>query len=351
MDSTALVGLGQDFNTLGGSDSVDAKDILTLFAGTPIRALSPFPYWNIPIIGQYLDGLGWAHKRLRDSMSRIIDAQQQQNNNQTTSAGSDTFVKKVVEQNQQNSSFHRGCIIGNMITIFFAGSDSSMSTLCSIVQTLAQDETNLQEEIYSEIIHALPDDLDEVTLEDLGPDRIPRLMALLYEVLRFYTPFPNILLYTDEEIPFCGTTLAKGTHIFALLRYVMKNPHTAAKDVPLGPNGEPSTVFCPRRYLLTGGDGSGGVDDCAPMVSVRVPERNSTSFLSFGHGSRVCLGKALAEASIALTVATLVRTFTMKLAPNHAPIGRIKMLAEVPDVDIRVMFTPRETPTTTNTSS
>lgn len=70
--------------------------------------------------------------------------------------------------------------------------------------------------------------------------------------------------------------------------------------------------------------------------------RNSTSYLPFGFGSRECLGRAYSEASMTLTIAALIKTFEMKLAPDHAPIGRTKVLAEVPDIDVRVEFGERE---------
>uniref|UniRef100_A0A7S1D2W7 Cytochrome P450 n=1 Tax=Cyclophora tenuis TaxID=216820 RepID=A0A7S1D2W7_CYCTE len=114
----------------------------------------------------------------------------------------------------------------------------------------------------------------------------------------------------------------------------MTNSHSPAKGVPLGPNGEKPDVFCPRRYLT-----SATTDG---RIGVSVPPRNSTSFLSFGHGSRVCPGKGLADATISLTVATLIKHFEMRLAPNHAPIGRTKLVSEIPDIDIRILFSPRD---------
>ena len=328
MDSTGLTVFGLDFDCLRTSGSVEAKDFLTLLGGVSVRALSPIPFWNIPFVGQYLDGLGWARQRLTNRMNEKIEEQIRGEQQQSSS----TFIQKTIDYSLKDASFNRSHIVGNMLTIVFAATDSTMSTHMTAVQKLAEDKTGLQQELLEEINQALPRDLSDVSLEDLQPEKLPKLKAFLYEVLRWYSPFPFMLLQANEAIPFCGTTLEKGTAIFTLLRYVSKNPHAPAKNIPLGPNGEPATEYCPRRFWKRDNGGK---------VTAIIPPRNSTSYLAFGHGSRVCLGKSFSEETLTLTLATLIKTFEMKLAPNHAPIGRIKMLAEVPDIDVRVMFRER----------
>ena len=333
MDSTGLTALGLDFDSLRNPDSIMAKDLMTLSAGVHGRVVSPIPFWKIPLVGQYLDGLGWARKRVTDRLKKIVESKEKQRTSGEKVRGSGTFIQKTIDQSHKTASFNRNDIIGNMLTIIIAATDTTSSFLMTAVQKLAEDKTGLQAELLEEIDNALPRDLADVSLEDLQPDNLPKLKSFIFEVLRCYSPFSFLSLQTAEPIPFCGTTLEGGTAIFALLRYSSMNPYSAPEGVPLGPNGEPATEYCPRRFLKHDDDGG--------KVTLIMPPRNSTSFLPFGHGSRVCLGKSLADVSMAFTMASLIKTFAMELAPDHAPIGRTKVLAEVPDIDVRVVLSER----------
>jgi cytochrome P450 len=195
---------------------------------------------------------------------------------------------------------------------------------------LASDKTGLQDELANEIV-ALGKEVESLTLDDIQ-DGLPRLKCFLYEVHRwYYAAFPAIFFEANEDIEILDTNVPKGQQILVFSRYISKNPYSPAKRLPFGPNGEGQLEFCPRRYLLKEGE----------KVSVQHPGINSTSFLIFGHGSRICPGKGFSHAIVALVAAALLQNFRMELAPGHEPIGRISGLAETPDKDIRVIFSPR----------
>ena len=376
LDTTALTTLGKDYDTLRTDNDTttrttnknafaatqEGKDLQIMLEKVLGRALSPVAYWRIPLIGQYLDGMGWSINRLVKSTSQTVDSLQRTNHDDKKNNDDDDtfFVKKIVRQEAQTSSssslpsLDRHRIIGNALTLIMAGTDSSHSTLCSIVQTLAQDETGLQQELYDEIhTQLLHDgkDVGSLTLDDLllhnSDNHIPRLKSFLYEVFRFYPAFPFLLFRSERDITLAGATLPKGTEIMSLLRYSsVANPHNPPTGVTRGPNNADPTVFCPRRFLVHDDDDDD--DDKTNnkervVAGVRLPSRNSTSFLTFGHGSRVCVGKTYAEASVLLFIIYLIENFaSIRLAPNHASIGRTVAMASLPDQDIQVVLTPRK---------
>lgn len=317
MDATALTTLGKDFDSLHNLSNKESKDIVRVFEGGFSRTLSPLPYWKIPIIGQYLDGAGWAQARLLSSLAKLVDEA-------TANQHGDAFVKKALAQREKDPSFTTERIIGNMLTIFVGGTDSTASTLCSIIQTLATDKTGLQKELAEEVA-ALPTDLEDIKFDDLR-DRLPRLRSFLYEIHRYYSAFPMLFFEAADDVELFGTVIPKGRQIAVLTRYVVMNPHSPPSHVPLGPNGESHLEFCPRRYLND-------------KHQVQHPENNSTSFLTFGHGIRSCPGKLFSDAILSLTLIALLRNFEWELAPDHEPIGRIMGFAETPDKDVNVVFT------------
>ena len=368
LDTTALTTLGKDYDTLRTGEGTtttnnkniqEGKDLQLMLRKVKgsVRVISPVAYWRIPLIGQYLDGMGWSINRLIKSTSQIVDNLRRTNDKNNNDDNDDAFfIKKMVRREARRSSppssslpsLDRHRIIGNALTLIMAGTDSSHSTLCSIVQTLAQDETGLQQELYDEIhTQLLHDgkDIGSLTLDDLllhnnssSNSHIPRLKSFLYEVFRFHPAFPFLMFRSERDIPLAGSTLPKGTEIMSLLRYSsVTNPHSPPTDVARGPNNVDPTVFCPRRFLVQGNS------DDDDKVGVRLPSRNSTSFLTFGHGSRVCVGKTYAEASVLLFIIYLIDNFeSIRLAPNHEPIGRTTVMASLPDRDVRVALTPRK---------
>ena len=209
MDTTALTILGRDFDTLSseGEKVMDAENILTILQGVIARTLSPIPYWQIPIIGQHLDGVGTHVSRLRKSIESIVEAVEAQS--RKVEDVNNTLVKKVATECKavDASQSDHDRIMGNLVTIFFAAIDSTMSTIFSVLQKLCEDETNLQNELLEEVRTSLPEDLSKLTLEDLSADNLPKMKSFLYEVHRCCGAFPILLLHAEADIPFCGTTL------------------------------------------------------------------------------------------------------------------------------------------------
>ena len=325
MDVSALTTLGKDFDSLRCNESVDAKDMDVLGKAAVSRALSPVPFWDIPVIGQYLDGAGWSIRRFENSMAKIVEECEKEKeeatitNKKTTASN---FVSKVVDSNIE---YER--IIGNLTTMFFGGTDSGAAVFSTALWLLAMDETGLQEEIFQEVKKL--GELEDAALNNLDDASIPTLLSFLFEVYRFYSPFPFLFLESaEDDVTLLGTTLPKGVNVIILLNYPSRSSISPPTDVPNGPNGEPNTVFCPRRYLLKDG-------------SVVRPKAGTTELMSFGHGARICPGTNLSRAVLSFTFARLIKEFVIKLEPNHPPVGRIFGLSDMPDRDIRLCLTLR----------
>ena len=275
-------------------------------------------------------------------------------------------------------SLDRERIIGNLLTIFIAGSDSSASTLCAAIVALARDTTGIQEQIANEIDTNLPwassaadaaSFIENISLHDVLPSsssskptfKLPILKSFLLEVTRYFPAFPLLFLQTKEDnIPFANTCLPKGQKIIVASRYIMKHGCQASSEtqgVPVGPNGELPSEFCPRRFLVKANNQSSGGSSSSSSSSnghtsqerqqvydVRLPEKNSMSYLTFGHGARICPGQSLSETIITVTIASLLQRYTIQLAPNHPPITHVLGFAEMPEQDVRIVLIPRHTP-------
>ena len=333
MDFSALASLGKELDSLN-RESIEAKDMVTIFEGMGTRALAPFQFWKIPIIGQYLDGLGYPINRMITLFGDVIDNFIQ---NGPSEEGDGSLVGKLVEQAGRDPTFERKYMIGNLTTALMAGTDSTASTICTVLQHLVEDNTGIQEEIRKEIDANLPDNLDDITLDDLSLENVPILKSFIIESSRFCPAFPLFLYEVDEDIDFCGTTLPKGVNILANFQYTTLNPIDRPKGVLHGPNGEypDNTEFHPRRWLVKDDKSKSGYV-CAH------PEKNSTAYLTFGHGRRQCPGQAFANTFICYTMVNLLRRYRLDKADGYESAGREFLLANIPDKDIRITLTKRE---------
>ncbi|PIL29307.1 cytochrome P450 [Ganoderma sinense ZZ0214-1] len=146
-----------------------------------------------------------------------------------------------------------------------------------------------------------PDRLPQMT--DL--ESLPYIQALILEVLRWRPiiglGFPHVSR-SDDVLR--GYKIPKGSLIFP-------SSWAISRDPQMYPDAD---SFVPGRFLR---DGVLNTDVLDPRL------------YAFGHGRRICPGRHFAEASLFLTVASVLHTFTIKPRCNAAgepvlPEGKMK---------------------------
>jgi cytochrome P450 len=328
MDIIAMVILGADFDTLRRSrDTQEARDIEKIGDVLLQRSLAPFRYFDIPLIGQYLDGGARPIKRLHQSLDRLVEEEEKKSDAESSA----TFLSKVVKINKKDEAkLSRDRMIGNLITMFFGGTDTSGSTLTTALYVIATDTNGLQDELAAEA--KLIKNPETITWDEIL-EALPRQRSFYYELQRHYSPAAFLILHCEEQIPFLDdTTLPEGTQIMALTQYTGLNPHSPPKGVMLGPNGEGPSQYCPRRWLTTK-DGK---------LTVEAPPTTGCEFLTFGHGMRMCPGKTFAHSTFLFIFSSILAKFKVELEPGHPPVGRMNQFVDRPNRDVKVIFTPRE---------
>ena len=193
-DVTSLVGFTTDIDTLRKGDHEIGRLTQPLMRGILFRVLFPIPYWKIPIVGQYLDGVGWLVNHMARIVQQIVEehksvlaqyesvAHLQQEDEDFVKRSKRFLGKVLIQSERDNSTLSQDRLVGNLLTLFIAGIDSSSNTLSSCLYIIAADETGLQDELAAEIM-AFSELEKEDSLDDLN-NRLPRLRSLMYEVLR-----------------------------------------------------------------------------------------------------------------------------------------------------------------------
>jgi len=349
MDVISLVAFAKDINSLSSEGKeVLATDIKFLMKRMMIRIFSPFAYWKIPIIGQYLDGIGGVRNRVLNTMKNIVQDYETSSISKTESEYKQSFLGNVIMQSKQEKThINSKRLIGNLLTLFAAGSETTFNTLCSAIYALCMDETGLQEELAEEVLAMKG--LGSANLDDLC-NKLPRLRSFMYEVLRIKGPAPFFGMQNQEPVEIDGVVLPRGSNFLLLMQYVTTLEPSisyAEKSTPRGPRDAPLDMFCPRRWLVVKDDqyesnnNNDSKDAHWEKLSVIVPNFHETGFRSFGSSTRVCPGRGLAEVEILVFLAFILSKFEVELQKGHPEAKLVTKIAQGLDIDLHLVLKPR----------
>ncbi|KZC06049.1 putative cytochrome P450 12a5, mitochondrial [Dufourea novaeangliae] len=167
-----------------------------------------------------------------------------------------------------------------------------------------------QRKLYDEIVNVLPDKDSPLTKETLKDMRY--LKACFQESLRLRPAFPYFTRLLPKTISIHGYTIPKGTFV------IMANQISSQREE----NYEDPQKFRPERWLTSSSEGNA-----------------EFSCLPFGYGTRSCLGKNMAETTMMLLTAKLVRQFRIEY--DYADIKSSFMMVNVPNKPLRFRFVDR----------
>ena len=310
-DTIAKVSFGKDFDFINSPDSQISSDLCHMFDMGVTRALSPIWYWRWPIIGQYLDGVGFAIDRVSKIIENVVEEEQanlaaMDPQHTPESTGKSNFLQKwLMNMKKEGTKLTRDRLVGNVITLFLAGTDTTGGTLSSGLFLLSKDQA-LQESLRNEVGNI---DLDNISMDDLLL-RFPRVKSFMHEVHRHYS-LPFLWLETRKDVPFADTTLKPGTKIMLMTRFFNTSKDQPSSKVPC-PNGRKPHEFDPERYLVRG---EGGKDQQDGTLSCPTPP-SSSGYGAFGYGSRACPGRAYGDHLSLLTLCKLLQSFDFEFVPS-----------------------------------
>ncbi|XP_033339232.2 putative cytochrome P450 12a5, mitochondrial [Megalopta genalis] len=167
-----------------------------------------------------------------------------------------------------------------------------------------------QKKLFDEIMNVLPTINSAITEGSLKEMRY--LKACLQESLRLRPAFPYFTRLLPKTISLHGYTIPKGTFV------IMANQISSLREE----NYEDPEKFRPERWL-----------------SSNCEENTDFSCLPFGYGIRSCLGKNIAETTMMLLTAKIVRQFRIEY--DYADIKSKFMMMNVPNKPLRFRFVER----------
>jgi cytochrome P450 len=291
LDVTIGLAMGQDINTLELEEHPLQRDIEFLFKLVARRLTTPFAYWRVPVLKRAQDHeaiaasariqqaifgfIAEARKRLAADPARRLKP-------------ANLLEAFIVARDEPDSGFTDEAVVGNAITMVFAGEDTTSNTAAWLCEFLA-DHPDAAARMAQEARQVLG---ESAVLDDYHLlDQLKYIDAATREAMRLKPVAPFMAAEPNQDVVLGDLAVPAGTVIFLLLR------RAAERECEL-PQPE---RFLPERWL----DGTATQGDD--------PGRK---LFPFGGGPRFCPGRYLAMAEIKMVMSMLARHFVLERVPG-----------------------------------
>ncbi|XP_007089966.2 cytochrome P450 2J2 [Panthera tigris] len=250
-------------------------------------------------------------EKLKLFVAQMIENHKRDWNPDQTRDFIDAYLKEM-EKNRGNatSSFHEENLIYSTLDLFFAGTETTSTTLRWGLLYLA---------LYPEIQEKVQAEIDRVIGQSHIPstaarESMPYTNAFIHEVQRMGNIIPlNVPREVIEDTTLAGYYLPKGTVIVTNLTALHRDPTEWATP----------DRFNPEHFLENG------------------QFKKREYFLPFSVGKRVCLGEQLAKSELFIFLTSLVQKFTFRAPDNEKLSLKFRMGITVSPVSHRLCAVPR----------
>ncbi|KAH8348640.1 hypothetical protein KR084_009331, partial [Drosophila pseudotakahashii] len=226
--------------------------------------------------------------------------------------------RQAGEQMNSNSMLQRMMEVDSKLAVvmsldtLFAGVDATSNLLSATLLCLAKNPEK-QGRLREELLKIMPtkdSPLNEETMKDM-----PYLRAVIKEALRYYPNGLGNFRVCPTDVTLSGYKVPKGSN-------VILGSNVLLQDNSYYPE---AAKFLPERWLRD------------PETGKKTP-LNAFSFLPFGFGPRMCIGKRLVDLEIETSVAKLIRNFQVEFNYDASRPFKSTILME-PAIPFRFKFT------------
>ncbi|ELU04306.1 hypothetical protein CAPTEDRAFT_117101 [Capitella teleta] len=206
----------------------------------------------------------------------------------------------------------RGEIYSSTAELMMAAVDTTSNTMQWVIEMLARNP-DIQKKLHQEVSSVVGKDQ---VLSNSDIQNLPYLKAIIKEVLRMYPVAGTITRILSEETAIQGYLVPADTTVLVGVFQICRDP-----DIFPEPN-----VFKPERWLRDDSD-----------VKKRI---HNFAWLPFGFGTRMCLGRRVAELELQLLTARLSQMFEIHPA-DEKPLEVVQIGLLKPDRPVSVKLVDR----------
>lgn len=304
LDITIGIAMGQDINALENEGDRMQEDIQFVFDRIARRMTAPLPYWRwikLPADREARKRF----QRIRDSVTGFVAQSRARLEAEPARCArpSNLLEAMLAARDAPGSSYTDLNVIGNAITMVFAGEDTTSTSIAWALHYLST---------HPEAAERMTAETDTVLgTQRLATDvamlaRLPYLDAVVSESMRLKPVAAFLNLQSYKPMVLSGTLIDAGTPIMVLLRRASENAHPVA-------DGD---AFVPERWLANATRGLDAVN---------------RTIMPFGGGPRFCPGRYLAMTEIREILSMMVRNFQIAQDAGARPVAECFQFVMAPD--------------------
>ena len=246
---------------------------------------------------------------------KIHDLEEQQYKSQSSDSFASSDKAGFFEFLLSSGKLTKDDLLATVIDVLFAGVDTTSNTMQWVLYMMAKNPDK-QDILRQEVLSVLGD-TTLATPTTLA--KMPYLKAWVRETLRLY-PFIAIPREPTEDLILSGYLIPGGTAQVIFLFFAM------GRDEEVFENAE---AFKPERWLRK-----------KDFVSTEAVEAFSS--IPFGFGTRMCVGRRIAELELYLLLARIVQQFEISYPPDAEKVECLTRGVTIPDRAVRVKFVDRQ---------
>ncbi|OJI81601.1 hypothetical protein ASPTUDRAFT_31477 [Aspergillus tubingensis CBS 134.48] len=317
LDTAGIVALGIDLETIKGKNIPLFKAMKTLFTSNREKKKrfilhNLLPHWIDRLIPSDEEGeMDTAKSVIFTGIRSMVQIRLEETDRKNDHL---TYLSNVL----QFGSLKKNEYIGQINAILAAGFESSGGSLSFVIYCLAANQ-DAQQLVRKEILQRKG---EKVTLDEDEYDRLPILNAMVMESLRLFPSFGLLLRKAIRDTTIKGRHIPRGTNVAICPKAINSARHIWGDD---------AEKFNLERWI----------DRSDPENPKQVPTGGAPStncLLSFGYGTRSCVGRHLAMAQIKRQIALIVERFHVETEDDKFPHPS-GLFATTPPPDLRLRFT------------
>ncbi|KAJ9594070.1 hypothetical protein L9F63_014503, partial [Diploptera punctata] len=202
------------------------------------------------------------------------------------------------------------------LDMFAAGVETTSFATAITLYLLALNPEK-QEKLYEELLHHVPDQNTELTIEKLN--EMKYLKSCIKESLRLKPIVPGNIRTLTKDIVLCGYRIPKGVDV------AFPNIHLCQTDKHF----REAKKFLPERWIRQNGEDRPEAKNAHPFV-----------YMPFGFGPRMCLGRRFAELEMEVVLAKIIRNF--KVEYHYEEVQFKSTLLYAPVTPLKFKFVDRK---------
>ncbi|CAB9502005.1 Leukotriene-B(4) omega-hydroxylase 2 [Seminavis robusta] len=261
-------------------------------------------------------------------MDHLTKAKQQQQQQTSTNNNVLLEIWKAAEKEAAavGESVNMEAVCDVAMTLFFAGYDTTSSTLAYTIYLLAK-HPDIYQTCREEIDAVLGNNTGTIT----GPEQLPYTQAVIYESLRLHSPVDLIARSLEKDTTLHGHVFEKGTTCFLPLMLIQQHEMNFSQPLEMRPDRwvRPTTRSADDNKSHKSQWEDRPSDDTA---SSDIAPGNRDALVAFSMGARNCVGRNLAMREAVTLLACLLHKLHFELvSPSYELKPVLKLINQPGD--------------------